>query len=117
MGRALFLRHLICRLRGTAQEEGRLSARYIPERVPQTTNSATFLSRPSNDKFQAGRHHPDMGVFERVNRFLFDRRAPNAYFIESQLVYFIEIWARDSSRRGASKTFERVEDFRRLSYR
>ena len=30
-----------------------------------------------------------------------------------QLVYFIEIWARDSSRRGASKTFERVEDFRR----
>ena len=74
MGRALFLRHLICRtLRGTAQEEGRLSARYIPERVPQTTNSATFLSRPSNDKFQAGRHHPYMGVFERVNRFLFDR--------------------------------------------
>ena len=35
---------------------------------------ATFLTRPSNDKFQAGRHHPYMGEFERVNRFLFDRR-------------------------------------------
>ena len=37
---------------------------------------ATFLTRPSNDKFLAGRHHPKMGVFERVNRFLFDRRMP-----------------------------------------
>ena len=31
---------------------------------------------PSNDKIQAGRHHPKMGVCERVNRFLFDRRMP-----------------------------------------
>ena len=40
------------------------------------TYCATFLTRPSNDKFQAGRHHPYMGEFERVNRFLFDCRMP-----------------------------------------
>ena len=40
------------------------------------TRDATFLTRLSNDKFQAGRHHPYMGEFERVHRFLFDRRMP-----------------------------------------
>ena len=32
---------------------------------------ATFPTHPSNEKIQAGRHHPKMGVFERVNRFFF----------------------------------------------
>ena len=45
---------------------------YIPN--PFLKRHATFPSHPSNDKIQAGRHHPKMGVFERVNRFLFDRR-------------------------------------------
>ena len=36
--------------------------------------AARIPTLASNDKFQAGRHHPKMGVFERVNRFLFDRR-------------------------------------------
>ena len=47
---------------------------------------ATFLTRPSNDKFQAGRHHPYMGEFERVNRFLFDRRMPFLHLVVSHRV-------------------------------
>ena len=31
--------------------------------------SARIPTLASNDKFQAGRHHPKMGVFERVNGF------------------------------------------------
>ena len=50
--------------------------RHARGRVPFRYSPSTFLTRPSNDKFQAGRHHPYMGVFERVNRFLLDRRMP-----------------------------------------
>ena len=45
------------------------------------------------------------------------KETPGLRQIAIQLVYFIEIWARNSSRREASKTFKRVEDFRCLSYR
>ena len=51
--------------------------------APRQRASATFLTRPSNDKFQAGRHHPYMGEFERVNRFLFDRRMPFLHLVVS----------------------------------
>ena len=54
-----------------AQASTRTTDKRAAARLP-----ATFLTRPSNDKFQAGRHHPYMGEFERVNRFLFDRRMP-----------------------------------------
>ena len=58
-------------------QKGWLGARFsVGSVLSGRAKTATFLTRPSNDKFQAGRHHPYMGEFERVHRFLFDRRMP-----------------------------------------
>ena len=60
---------------------GPLAAVHLAAR--RCASRATFLTRPSTDKFQAGRHHPYMGEFERVNRLLFDRRMPFLHLVVS----------------------------------